>query len=423
MKLLFIHQNFPGQYRHVAARFAADPAHRVVAIGDHANVIRRDRLHGVHLVAYPTPPGATQHVHPYLRGQEAAVRRGQAVARALQGLRKQGFVPDLICAHPGWGEALFLKDAMPESALLAYFEFYYRARGADVGFDPEYPSSLDDACRVRVKNATLLVSLDAADAGVAPTAWQQAQSPPGFRHKISVAHDGIDTGIVCPDGDDTFTLPNGAVLGARDEVVTYVARNLEPYRGFHIFMRALPRILARRPQAQVLIVGGDEVSYGVPARGGGTYRAALLAELGESLDTSRVHFMGRLPYRRYLSVLRVASVHVYLTYPFVLSWSMLEAMAAGCLVIGSRTRPVEEVIEDGVNGWLTDFFDVAALSERVCDALDAGEALAQVRAAARQTVVDRYDLARVCLPRQIGLIESLARQGGALAVPADELSR
>ena len=409
MKLLFIHQNFPGQYRHVAARFAADPAHRVVAIGDHANVIRRDKLHGVHLAAYPTPPGASRHVHPYLRGQEAAVRRGQAVVRALQGLRKQGFVPDLICAHPGWGEALFLKDAMPESTLLAYFEFYYRARGTDVGFDPEYPSSLDDACRVRVKNAAMLVTLDAADAGVAPTAWQQAQYPPGFRRKISVVHDGIDTGVVCPDANDSLTLPNGTVLTARDEVITYVARNLEPYRGFHVFMRALPAILARRPRAQVVIVGGDEVSYGAAVKGAGTYREALLAELGDALDTSRVHFLGRVPYRRYLSVLRVSSAHVYLTYPFVLSWSMLEAMAAGCLVIGSRTPPVEEVIEDGVNGWLTDFFDTAALGERVCAVLESAAGLARVRAAARRAVVERYDLGSVCLPQQVALIESLLR--------------
>ncbi len=409
MKLLFIHQNFPGQYRHLARTLAADPRNQVIAIGEQANLARYERPTGVGVVAYPKPQGAAAQTHPFVRGHDGAVRRGQLVARVLQELRGRGFVPDVVCAHPGWGEALFVKDVMPESRLCGYFEFFYHARGADVDFDPEYPASIEDAMRVRAKNSTMLLTLDAADAGIAPTAWQHAQYPAEFRSKISVIHDGIDTGAVRPDPAATLTLPNGEVLTANDEVVTFAVRNLEPYRGFHVFMRALPRILARRPRARVVIIGGDEVSYGVAAKGGATYREALLAELGGAFDPARVHFLGRVPYQRYLSALQVSSAHVYLTYPFVLSWSMLEAMAAGCLVIGSRTPPVEEVIEDGVNGWLTDFFDGAALSERVCDALAAGTRLAPLREAARQTIVSRYDLARVCLPQQIRMIESLAR--------------
>ena len=409
MKLLFVHQNFPGQYRHLARTLAADRRNQVIAIGEQANLARYERPAGVGVVAYPKPQGAAAQAHPFVRGHDGAVRRGQLVARALQELRGRGFVPDVVCAHPGWGEALFVKDVMPESRLCGYFEFFYHALGADVGFDPEYPSSLEDGMRVRAKNSTMLLSLDAADAGVAPTAWQHAQYPAEFRSKISVIHDGVDTGVVRPDPTAALALPNGDVLTAADEVLTFAVRNLEPYRGFHVFMRALPRILARRPRARVVVIGGDEVSYGGSAKGGATYREALLAELGGAIDPARVHFLGRVPYQRYLAALQVSSAHVYLTYPFVLSWSMLEAMAAGCLVIGSRTPPVAEVIEDGVNGWLTDFFDGTALSERVCDALEAGARLAPLRAAARQTIVSRYDLARVCLPQQVRMIESLAR--------------
>ena len=404
MRILFIHQNFPGQYPHLAAHLAADPGNTVVAMGERANMERRAQPAGVRLIGYPSPAAARPEVHPFVRGHESAVRRGHLVAQTMMKLREQGFVPEVVCAHPGWGETLFVKDVYPEARLLGYFEFFYHGIGADVGFDPEFPTSFDDLCRVRVKNSTMLITLDAADAGVAPTRWQQMQAPAAYRSKIEVVHEGIDTANVCPDPADSLALPDGTRLTAADEVVTYVSRNLEPYRGFHVLMRALPAILARRPRAQVVIIGGDQVSYGIPDPAGGTYRARLLAELGGSLDRSRVHFPGRIPYRRYLSALRISSAHVYLTYPFVLSWSMLEAMAAGCMVIGSRTPPVEEVIEDGVNGWLTDFFDHAALAQRVCEALEAGPALAALRAAARRTIVERYDLRSVCLPRQVALV-------------------
>ena len=405
MRILFIHQNFPGQYPHLAAQLAADPANTVVAIGERANMEKRAQPAGVRLIGYATPAGAKREVHPFVRGHESAVRRGHLVAQVMMKLREQGFVPDVVCAHPGWGETLFVKDVYPASRLIGYFEFFYHGRGTDVGFDPEFPTSFDDLCRVRVKNSTMLLTLDAADAGVAPTRWQQVQAPAQYRPKIEVVHDGVDTETVCPDPSDRLTLADGTVLTAADEVLTFVSRNLEPYRGFHVFMRSLPAILARRPAARVVIVGGDEVSYGIANPAGGTYRASLLAELGGALEPSRVHFTGRIPYRSYLAMLRISSAHVYLTYPFVLSWSMLEAMAAGCMVIGSRTPPVEEVIEDGVNGWLTDFFDREALAERVCEALAKRSALGALRAAARRTVVERYELKRVCLPRQMAIVQ------------------
>jgi glycosyltransferase involved in cell wall biosynthesis len=393
MRLLFVHQNFPGQYRHLAAHFAARPGCEVVALGEQRRILRNaPHAPGVRLCGYE------------LRGEAAtgfdasvvnAVRRGKAVAAAAARLARAGFRPDLVFAHIGWGEALFLKDVFPRARIVLYCEFFYRAHGADLGFDPEFPATSEKRLRVRVMNAPLLMSLDAADAGVAPTRWQQRQFPPAFASRINVIHEGIDTTRVAPGGQ------------REEELVTYVSRNLEPYRGFHSFMRAIPEIQRRRPKARIVIVGGDDVSYSPRLPAGDTYRARLLKELEGRIDLSRVQFRGRIPYDEYLALLRASSVHVYLTYPFVLSWSLLEAMACGCLVVASRTAPVEEAIRDGENGLLSDFFSPAAIAARVDEALGRSRELEPLRAAARETVVSRYDLARVCLPAQVRLAQSL----------------
>jgi glycosyltransferase involved in cell wall biosynthesis len=294
---------------------------------------------------------------------------------------------------------LFLKDVFPAARVLLYCEYFYRTRGGDLGFDPEFPASDEKLLRLRVMNAPLLMSLDASDWGMAPTLWQQSRFPGAYRSRMTVIHDGIDTDAVTPgtDGDE--------------EIITYVARNLEPYRGFHVFMRAIPEIQKRRPQARIVIVGGDEVSYSPRLPGGLTYRARLLRELDGRIDLSRVHFAGRLPYADYVALLRKSSVHVYLTYPFVLSWSLIEAMAAGCLVVASRTPPVEEVVADGKNGLLVDFFSTEAIAARVDEALKNREYFKPLRENARRTAVERFDLRRVCLPRQLQLVEALKRQG------------
>lgn len=412
MNLLFVHQNFPAQFRHVAAHFAADPAHRVVAIGEEGNLKRAIGLQPrIELCPYPVPKPEAKSTHYYVRGYEAAVRRGQDVVRVAAKLKAGGFRPDLVIAHPGWGEALFLRDLFPAAKLVLYAEFYYHAGGADVGFDPDFPATIDDVFRVRIKNTTQWMSLENADLLLAPTQWQKSRFPALVDGRIEVVHDGIDTQRAAPNPAATFALKDAQItLTANDEVITYVARNLEPYRGFHVFMRALPALLERRPKARVLIVGGDEVSYGVKAAGGKTWRETLLAQLGAKSDTGRVHFLGRLPYADYLRLLQVSSAHVYLTYPFVLSWSLLEAMSAGCMVIASRTAPVEEVMRHGENGWLVDFFDHQALAAMVVQALEQRQGLAPLRQAARQTVVEQFDLATRCLPRQVALLEALAKR-------------
>jgi glycosyltransferase involved in cell wall biosynthesis len=386
VKFLFAHQNFPGQYRRLALHLAAR-GHQVAALGDKGNVRRRRaEVPGIRLLGYEPPRD--------VEGFDAAVARGQAAAGAAALLRREGFRPEVIFAHPGWGEASFLKDVFPEARLVLYCEFFYRARGSDVGFDPEFPVSAQSLLQLRVRNAPFLMALDAADHGIAPTRWQKEQFPAQYQALVNVIHDGIDTDAVCP----------AAERGA-EEIVTYVARNLEPYRGFHSFMRAIPEIQRRRPRAKLVIVGGDAVSYSPRLPAGQTYRSRLVQELGGAIDWSRVEMRGQIPYADYLALLRASSAHVYLTYPFVLSWSMLEAMSAGVPVVGSRTAPVEEVIRDGDNGFLADFFSPRDIAQQVERALIDGQA---VRARARQTIVERYDLKRVCLPQQAALAQALA---------------
>jgi glycosyltransferase involved in cell wall biosynthesis len=407
MRLLFVHQNFPGQYRHLATHYAG-AGHEVVALGDKENLRYQPRLPGVRLFAYEAP--REDHAGAFEASALRAMQRGRALATAASALRRAGFRPDLVFAHIGWGEALFLKDIFPAAPLLLYGEFFYRARGADMGFDPEFPPSAKSLLRLRVMNAPLLMSLDAADWVMAPTFWQQRQFPEAYQARMSVIHDGVNTDLALPEKIDF-----------QEELITYVARNLEPYRGFHVFMRAIPEIQRRRPKARIVIVGGDAVSYSPRLPPGQTYRERLLQELDGKIDLARVSFLGRIPYKEYLALLRRSSVHVYLTYPFVLSWSLLEAMASGCLVVGSRTPPVEEVIEHGMNGLLVDFFSPEKIAVEIDEALRRQAEILPLREAARRTVLQHYDLKRVCLPAQRRLVEALLKGKSADAGAAADV--
>jgi glycosyltransferase involved in cell wall biosynthesis len=403
MKFLFIHQNFPGQYVHIVC-YLAQAGHQVTFITQP----RSAEIAGVRKLEYqPVVPELCGQA--YLRELENSLANGLAVARLCEWLNRDGFVPDIIIGHNGWGEILYIKDVWPHVPLLGYFEFFYRASGSDVDFDSEFPPEADAAVRLRTRNAINLMGLDAVDWGQSPTEWQRSQYPKRYWDRIAVVHEGVDTILVKPDPSARLWLSGGRCLSRTDDIVTYSARDLEPYRGFHVFMRALPRVLEQRPRAQVLIVGGDGVSYGRRPEKADSYPAQLLAELDGKVDLKRVHFLGHLPYQQYLTVLQISTVHVYLTYPFVLSWSLVEAMAAGCLVIGSRSAPVEEVICDGENGQLVDFFDVEGLGNRIANALarDGDGVNDSIRAAARQTVIARYELNSVCLPAYLNLLRSL----------------
>ena len=369
---------------------------------------------GVTLLGYRMPERPA--VDPFFRSFQDHVIRGRAVATAAAQLRAKGFVPDMVGVHIGWGESLFLRDVFPESRILLFCEYFYQSRGGDYAFDPELkpgPGSLE---RLRLLNAPLLMAMSVCDWGITATEWQKSRFPEDFRRRISVIHDGIDTTRVNPDAGAEFLLPNGRKLTREDKVVTYTTRNFEPYRGFHIFMRALPRILSENPGAEVVLVGADDVSYSPRLPEGKTYRRIAMDEVGAGLDLSRVHFLPTLDYDEYVKLLRISSAHVYLTYPFVLSWSLLEAMAAGCVVIGSDTTPVTEVIRDGENGLLVDFFDPVAIASRVREVLADSARFEPLRQRAREHVVANYDLKSVCLNKHIALAESLAN--GPPARPA-----
>ena len=407
MKILFVHQNFPGQFLHLAPELARR-GHECLALTDQVN----NRASAVPVMRYKfeaqkVDPAATRLGRNYTTMSD----RGVVVARAAQSLRDtRGYVPDVIFGHSGWGETLFLKEIWPEAKLLVYAEFYYKGRGADVGFDPEFGhSGLDQVMIAQGRTAHLGQALVHADAGLSPTRWQASTYPAPLRRMIEVIHDGVDTAVMVPDATASFALPDGRVLRAGDEVLTFVNRNLEPYRGYHTFMRALPAVMAARPDAQVVIVGGDEVSYGAAPKGEKGWKARFLAEVQDRIDPGRVHFAGKVAYPQFVALMQVSRAHAYLTYPFVLSWSMLEAMSAGAHVVGSRTAPVEELIRDGVNGTLVDFFDVPAWSAALIKALAEPERYLALRRAARQTVLEGYDLRGHCLPRMVEYVERLGR--------------
>ena len=361
MKVLFVHQNFPGQYLHLARHLAAQPGNEVVFITQR----KEGQLPGVRKILYQPHRAITTKVHHYLRETEAAVINAQQVARAALALKESGFVPDVMLGHNGWGEIWYLKDVYPDTPLIGYFEFFYTLKGADVGFDPHEPDLFDTAPRLRTKNLGNLLALEACDLGQCPTRWQHSLYPERYRQRIEIVHEGIDTRTCTPDPGARLKLPDGRELTVEDEVVTFVARNLEPYRGFPSFMRSLPAVLKERRRAEIIIIGGDETSYGSPLPRGETYRKRLWSEVGHELDPKRVHFLGKVPHSVLLQAFQVSRAHVYLTYPFVLSWSMLEAMACGCLVIGSRTPPVTEVLEDRRNGLLVDFFSPAEIAGKI----------------------------------------------------------
>ena len=359
----------------------------------------------VQSLSYPAPPKPSEEVHPWARNFEQATRRGDAVIRALAEHKKAGLEPDVILSHPGWGDAFFVRDYFPGAKVIGYFEYYYQARGADVGFDPEFPSALNDIFRLHAQNATQLLALQSCDHGICPTEWQRSVFPSEYSDKLAVHHEGIDTDVAKPDAAAMFSLPDGRQLTRENEVLTYVSRGLEPYRGFHIFMRALPRILRERPECQVLIIGEDKTTYGRAPRDGGTWKAWMQRELGTSLDWSRVHFTGRLAYPDFLSALQISSAHVYLTYPFVLSWSMLEAMSCGCAIVASDTAPVREFVQDGVHAQLFPFRDHQRLADLVIETLRAPSSQASLRQAARQQILDRLDFKTVSLPAYLKLLD------------------
>ena len=410
MRVLFVHQNFPGQYIHIVQRLAQMGQHQLIALGINKPDANRPLPESLKHFRYPLDRGNTDGIHPLVMETETKVIRAEGCARAAQQLKDQGFIPDLICAHPGWGEALFLKAIWPDSPLLCYQEFFYNAYGFDSNFDPEFDRdwTWQAQARLNMKNAYLHLTLEQADWNVSPTHFQASSFPNHWQQRISVIHDGVDIERAVPrPNPPPLKLPDGTELHKGDPIITFVNRHLEPYRGCHTFLRAIPELQQHCPDARIVIVGDPKgVSYGA-ACSEGEWKDRFLAEIDGRYDPSRVHFTGTLPYAQFLPLLQLSACHVYLTYPFVMSWSLLEAMACGCAVVGSDTAPVREAITHGTNGLLVDFFSPGDLAAAVAELLQDRERAEAFGVEARRTVERTYDL-NVCVQRQLALMDLVA---------------
>lgn len=405
MKILFAHKSFPGQFLRLCGALVKQGGHELVFMStDNGNEIE-----GVRRVYYDPIDEPPAGIHSAVAEIEKAVRMGEMAARKAAELKASGFQPDIIIGHTAWGEMLFLRDVYPDVPILSMFEFFYRPDAADSGFDPEFPPTEGYIARARMKNMPNLVGSTTADWGITATEWQRSTYPSSMQSRISVIHEGIATEYLKPKPDQRVRLQDGRSVGVDDEIITFVSRDLEPYRGFHIMMRALPEILRRRPNASIAIVGGNSVSYGRMHPSGRPWREIMLEQVS-GLDPRRVWFLGQVSFPQFVSLLRISAVHLYWTYPFILSWSMLEAMSCGCALVASRTPPVEEFVRHRHNGLLVDFFDVDGLIETVTSILERPADFVEMRKAARQSIVDRYDFNRHSLPQMLTLIDQLIQR-------------
>lgn len=378
-----MHQNFPGQFLHLVRHLHEHGGHEIVFISE-AN---EGHLPGVRRVLYRQERAVSPQIHPSLRELEMGLSRAEAVARAAQTLKNLGYTPDIIIGHHGWGELLNLVDVYPSTPILGYFEFFYHTDKNDVDFDPEFPPRADLAPVVRVKNAINLLALNLNQYGQTPTLFQKGTYPDWAQQRISLLREGVNLDLCAPEpalfGRDVAIGPH--LIRPEDKLITFVARNLEPYRGIHSFLRSLPRILAERPDARVVLIGGDGTSYGAPPPpDAGSWRDIFLREVAGSIDMNRVHFLGKVDYDTFRLTLRRSDAHVYLTYPFVASWSLREAMATGCAIVGSQTEPVEEFIVDRQTGLLAPFLEPSHIAESILEILEDKDLAAGLRHGARR---------------------------------------
>ena len=413
MKLLFVHQGFPGQYIHVLRALDTQRSHQIIGLGieESAEELPQSVQYFRYGISRSNQPG----LHPWVTDIETKTIRGESCAHAASQLKAKGFTPDLICGHPGWGELLFLKDVWPEVPLLTYEEFFYNPRGFDYDFDPELQGEPEwqQCAGIRMKTANHLLNLQASTWSITPTEFQRSSYPPAFRDRISVIHDGIDTEKACPAKQPrNLTLADGTVLQPEEKIVTFVNRSLEPYRGCHSMIRAIPHLQRLVPDAKLVMVGNTSgISYGAVCPEG-EWKDVFLEEIEGDYDPSRVHFTGVVPYEEFIPLLQLSQAHVYLTYPFVLSWSLLEAMSCGCAVVGSDSAPVREVIEHRHNGLLVNFFRPDELAESIAELLENRSLAEELGIAARRTIVNRFQL-KSCVEQQLALMHLVA--SGALS--------
>jgi glycosyltransferase involved in cell wall biosynthesis len=389
VRYLFVHQNFPGQYLHLLRLLVRDPSNEVVFISEP----NPNRIDGVRRVMYHAPKPDQEAMHPAARDFDLAARRADLVAGMAANLKRLGFSPDIILGHHGWGELLNLPDIWPDSPMLGYFEFYYSTIGQDVDYDPEFPVGSDRFLRIRAMNHVNHLALALGQHGQTPTQWQLTRYPAWAQKQIRLIREGAKLDVCRPDPAvrrAPFALGDFQVA-PEEKLVTYVARNLEPYRGFHTMIRALADLHAARPDVKVVMVGGDEVSYGSRLVGT-TWRQHFQAEQAGKYDASRVLFPGQIQYDDYLRLLQRSDAHVYLTYPFVASWSLREAMACGCAIVAADVESVAEFITHGRNGLMVSGLDPKAVARTVLELLEDEKLNRRLRLGARRHAEKHLDL-------------------------------
>lgn len=400
MNILFIHPNFPAQFRFLAEALAKNPSNTVLFATE--NPRPEWEIKGVKKIVFTSHEPEDSMgplVVPFLKAE----KKGEAVLKTLMELKETGFIPDIIYGHSGWGSTWFIRDIFPEALFVGYFEWYYNEKGEDVMFDRDAPISPMASARLRLKNAVIHNDLITCDIGISPTKWQKSQFPEDLQEKIVELHEGINTEYFKPNDSPSLRISD-IDFSEKDRIITYSARGMEPYRGFPQFIESLSYIQKEDPDCKVIIVGSDRVCYGPPLPDGKSYKEKMLESV--PLDHSRIFFTGSLPYGEYLKVLQASTVHVYLTRPFVLSWSLLEAMACGCTVVGSDTPPVQEVITEGVNGFLADFHKPENIAEKVLSVLSYPSFMTEIKQKARNTIVERYNLSEK-LSKHLNIINNL----------------
>ena len=414
MRILFVHCNYPAQFRHLSQHLAADRNNEIVFLCQNKEWTAKDfpnlKLSRYQLGREPK----SELCHPYLRRYETAVLHGQAALREALRLRQDGFEPDLIIGHSGFGNTLYLKEVWPNAKFIGYFEWFYRSQGSDVGFGNTQPPSPDTSLRVHTYNSPIVMDLAQADAAICPTRWQANQFPPAMRQHLSVIFDGVDIDhlplVEQGSRRHTLNLEAGDAkvnIPADVPLVSYVTRCFEPYRGWPQVAEGLALLMQRNPRAHVLLVGSDEVAYGAKRGDGLSWREWALEKW--HMDPSRLHQLPALGYDDYKRVIQRSWVHVYWTVPFILSWSLMEAMASGCCIVASSTPPVEEVITSGNQGQLVDFFDPDALGQQVDHLLQSFDQRNKLGKSARQRILEGgYDLQNA-LKQQLQLLDQVMR--------------
>jgi len=389
--VLIVHQNFPGQFPHIAQALL-QRGDKVAAIGGKT---ARPKP-GIDFRRWSTARGTTQGIFDPATRAEADMIRGIAAANVAMQLKRDGFTPDVIIGHPGWGETIFLKEIWPEARMILLGEMLYRSHGGDLNFDPEFDrENIAHNMRAHAKNASQVLAFAYADRIVCPTPFQASSFPRSLQPMIRIIHEGVDLSHAQRKEGAKLKLPDGRMLDSSKPVVTFVNRTFEPLRGFHIFMRALPAFLDACSEAEVVLIGGAAPSgYGGRSPNGKDWVSWILDELGDRLDRSRVHFLGKVPHASLIDAFSISWAHVYYTYPFVLSWSLVEAMAVGCRIIASDTPPVRDAITNDVEGVLLPFFDVPALSEALIRAAQHPDAFAPMGQAAQTRASAGYDQQR-----------------------------